>query len=115
MGDAIRIQMMGNFLIYINEKRVENPVVKSRKGTALMEYLMLHREKSVPNQQLLNALWPEHTISNPENALKTLVSRMRTVKARRWRSCMILSLGDGSRSGSIFLTSVSSEKSPPFP
>ena len=79
MGDAIRIQMMGNFLIYINEKRVENPVVKSRKGTALMEYLMLHREKSVPNQQLLNALWPEHTISNPENALKTLVSRMRTL------------------------------------
>ncbi len=71
--------MMGNFLIYINEQRVENPVSKSRKGTALVEYLVLHRGKPVPNQQLLSALWPEHSVTNPENALKTLVSRMRTL------------------------------------
>ena len=79
MGDTVRITMMGNFLIYINEQRVENPVSKSRKGTALMEYLVLHRGRPVPNQQLLRALWPEHSVSNPENALKTLVSRMRTL------------------------------------
>ncbi|MBR1821627.1 MAG: winged helix-turn-helix domain-containing protein [Clostridia bacterium] len=79
MGDTVRIQMMGSFLIYINEQRVENPVSKSRKGTALMEFLVLHRGKPVPNQQLLHALWPEHSVTNPENALKTLVSRMRTL------------------------------------
>ena len=79
MGDIVRIQMMGSFLIYINEQRVENPVSKSRKGTALVEYLVLHRGRPVPNQQLLNALWPEHSVTNPENALKTLVSRMRTM------------------------------------
>ena len=39
MSDIVRIQMMGSFLIYINEQRVENPVSKSRKGTALVEYL----------------------------------------------------------------------------
>ena len=79
MGDTVRITMMGDFLIYINEQRVENPVSKSRKGTALMEYLVLHRGQPVPNQQLLQTLWPEHSVSNPENALKTLVSRMRTL------------------------------------
>lgn len=79
MSDTIRIQMMGSFLIYINEQRVENPVSKSRKGTALVEFLVLHRGKPVPNQQLLHALWPEHSVTNPENALKTLVSRMRTL------------------------------------
>ena len=79
MGDTVRIQMMGNFLIFINEQRVENPVSKSRKGTALVEYLVLHRGKPVPNQMLLSALWPEHSVTNPENALKTLVSRMRTL------------------------------------
>ena len=77
MGESVRITMMSSFHIYIDEKRVENPVSKSRKGTALMEYLVLHRGKSVPNQQLLNELWPEHSVTNPENALKTLVSRMR--------------------------------------
>ena len=79
MGDTVRITMMGSFLIYINEQRIENPVSKSRKGTALMEYLVLHRGRPVPNQQLLHELWPEHSVSNPENALKTLVSRMRTL------------------------------------
>lgn len=79
MADTVRITMMGSFLIYINEQRVENPVSKSRKGTALMEFLVLHRGRSVPNPQLLHALWPEHSVSNPENALKTLVSRMRTL------------------------------------
>ena len=79
MADTVRITMMGSFLIYINEQRVENPVSKSRKGTALMEFLVLHRGRPVPNSQLLHALWPEHSVSNPENALKTLVSRMRTL------------------------------------
>ena len=77
MSESIRITMMSSFHIYIDERRVENPVSKSRKGTALMEYLVLHRGKPVPNQQLLNELWPEHSVTNPENALKTLVSRMR--------------------------------------
>ena len=79
MGDTVRITMMGDFLIYINEQHVESPVNKSRKGTALMEYLVLHRGEPVPNQQLLHTLWPERSVSNPENALKTLVSRMRTL------------------------------------
>ena len=79
MADSVRIQMMGGFLIYIDETRVENPVGKSRKGSALMEYLVLHRGQPVPNQQILEELWADKTVSNPENALKTLVSRMRTL------------------------------------
>ena len=79
MGNTVRIQMMGNYLIYVNEERVENPVSKSRKGAALMEYLILNRGQRVPNQRLLRALWEEHRLSNPENALKTLVSRSRSM------------------------------------
>ena len=56
MADTVRITMMGSFLIYINEQRIENPVSKSRKGTALMEFLVLHRGRPVPNQQLLREL-----------------------------------------------------------
>ena len=79
MEDTIRIQVMGNYLIYINEQRVENPVAKSRKGAALMAFLILNRGQSVPNQRLLRCLWQNHKVTNPENALKTLVSRMRTL------------------------------------
>lgn len=79
MGDVIRIQLLGSFLIYINEQSMENPVSKSRKGAALMEYLILNRGQRVPNQRLLRALWEEHRLSNPENALKTLISRSRSM------------------------------------
>ena len=80
MGDTIRIQMMNTFTIYINEIQADHMVNKSRKGVALMQYLILNREQPVPNQRLLAALWSEEKSANPENALKTLVSRLRALR-----------------------------------
>ena len=79
MGDCVRIQMMDTFTIYINEIQADRMVNKSRKGVALMQYLILNREQPVPNQRLLAALWSEEKSANPENALKTLVSRLRAL------------------------------------
>ncbi len=79
MGDTIRIQMMESFALYIDEIREDQLVDKSRKGVALMQVLLLHRGEAVPNQRLMMILWPEEKSSNPENALKTLVSRMRAL------------------------------------
>ena len=42
MSDQIRIQMMGTFTIYINESQADHLVNKSRKGVALMQYLILN-------------------------------------------------------------------------
>ena len=74
---TIRIQMMDDFAIYIDEIQKEHMVKQSKKGLALMHYLIIHRGQSVSNHKLLQALWPEEKNSNPENALKTLVSRLR--------------------------------------
>lgn len=79
MASVIRIQMMGKFTIYINERNADQMINKSKKGVALMQYLILQRGDMVPNFRLLEALWPEDQSSNPENALKTLVSRMRAM------------------------------------
>ena len=79
MADIIRIQMMGTFAIYINERKIDLLVNKSRKGASLIQLLISHRGKSVPNNRLLSTLWSEEKSSNPENALKTLVSRLRTL------------------------------------
>ena len=82
MENRIRIQLLGNYLFYIDEKHIESPVSKTRKGSALMAFLILNRGRSVPNQRLLRELWPSSTVTNPENALKTLVSRVRTMLNR---------------------------------
>ena len=79
MADTIRIQMMNDFVIYVNEQRAEYMVNKSRKGAALIQYLIAHRDTPVPNARLLSAFWSEERVTNPENALKTLISRIRTM------------------------------------
>lgn len=79
MADTVRIQMMSSFMIYINEQQRDQLVNRSRKGAALLQYLILNRGRPVQNNRLLDALWNDETSANPENALKTLVSRMRTL------------------------------------
>lgn len=79
MSEKIRIQMMDSFAIYVNEVKVDQMVDKSRKGVALMQVLILNRGEAVPNYRLMMTLWSEEKSSNPENALKTLVSRMRAL------------------------------------
>lgn len=79
MPDRIHIQMMDSFAIYINDKLRDQMLNKSRKGLALMQYLILHGGQPVSNYRLLTTFWSEDKSSNPENALKTLISRMRTM------------------------------------
>lgn len=79
MPDTIRIQLMTDFVIYVNERRAEYLVSKSRKGASLIQYLIVNRDTPVPNSQLLAAFWSEERVTNPENALKTLISRLRSM------------------------------------
>ena len=82
--------MMGNYLIFIDEQRIENPVSRSRKGSALLAFLILHRGYQVPNQRLLRELWSDSIVTNPENALKTLVSRTRSMLNQIFISAVLL-------------------------
>ncbi len=77
MDRQVEIRMMGEFLISVDEIREVSLVSKSRKGVALIEYLILNKGKQVPRQRLINTIWSGYLHSNPESALKTLVSRLR--------------------------------------
>lgn len=79
MCDLIRLQMMGNFTIYVNEQQADYMVNKSRKGLALMQYLIMNHGARVSNRRLIMAFWPDEDVVNPESALKTLISRLRTL------------------------------------
>ena len=79
VAETIRIQMMDHFLIFIDEKETDHLSAKSKKGAALIQYLIMNKGAPVPNQKLLATLWDEEKSINPENALKTLVSRLRVL------------------------------------
>ena len=77
MTESIRIQMMDQFMIYIDEKKTDQLVAKTQKGAALVQYLILHEGRQIPNNELLATLWDDEKNTNPENALKTMISRLR--------------------------------------
>jgi len=79
MDKQIEIKMLGRFSILVDGADIASQLSKSKKGLALLQYLILQEGASVPNQQLYEVLWPSESSSNPESALKTLISRMRVI------------------------------------
>lgn len=78
---TLRIQMMNSFCAYADERPIVELVERSRKGAALIQYLILQGGETVSRQRLIEVFWEEEDSSNPENALKTLVSRLRKLLA----------------------------------
>ena len=79
MDNRIQVKMFGKFDILVNGSSIEAQLNKTKKGQALLQYLLLHKNDAVPNFKLYEALWPNEESTNPENALKTLISRLRSV------------------------------------
>ncbi len=79
MDQNIRICMFGGFNLYINNECKNAGILKSKKGMSLLQYIILKHDSAVPNYRLIELLWPNEESSNPENALKTLVSRFRAL------------------------------------
>ena len=72
----LTIRMMGDFSITADGKEPFYLISRTKKGVALLEYLILHQGKPVQKQRLLHVLWSDGN-TNPENAMKTLISRLR--------------------------------------
>lgn len=82
MEQQIQIKMLGRFSIIVDGVDIAGQLSKSKKGLSLLQYLILQKGASVPNQQLYEVLWPSEASSNPESALKTLISRLRSILSK---------------------------------
>lgn len=75
--ETIKVFLLGGFRIEKNGTNVVESLRDSRKKSILLQYLLINKERSVPADELFSAIWSSDENSNPENALKTLVSRLR--------------------------------------
>ena len=75
--DTIKIEVLGTFDILVDGTSIIPCIGKTQKGTALLRYLILYRDREVTHSDLYDILWPNEECINPESALKTLVSRLR--------------------------------------
>lgn len=79
LADTIRIHMMGSFWLEANGAVYDSLIGKSRRGVSLMQYLILERGRVISPQRLIRELWSGRRSESPENALKTMVSRVRSL------------------------------------
>lgn len=92
----IQIIMLGQFEVRVDGTPIEERFDKSRKSKLLLQYLLLNRRSAISYRRLYDLLWPSEESTNPENALKTLVSRLRSSLARssdRLAECILTSAG----------------------
>jgi len=79
MQHQVAICLLGDITVRVDDGDVVRLTAKSRMGASLMEFLILQRGQPVPGARLIRELWTDRSGRNPENALKTMVSRLRSM------------------------------------
>ncbi|MEG1809623.1 MAG: winged helix-turn-helix domain-containing protein, partial [Oscillospiraceae bacterium] len=73
----LEIHMFGEFSLSLDGKAISSKEAHSHKLWLLMQYLIIRRGHIAGQKELIEILWPNSEISNPQNSLKTLVFRLR--------------------------------------
>lgn len=81
----VRIRMLGEFSLTAGDNTISDAVGRSRKVWCLLACLVCNRGRFIPSQKLIELLWGEDTASsNPENALRITLHRLRTLLNELW-------------------------------
>ena len=84
MGDStparkVSITLLGGFTMNVDEEILTDEVNRSQKIWNVLSYLIVHRDRNVPQSEFIEQFWPDENSSNPVNALKTLLDRVRAM------------------------------------
>lgn len=84
MSGILQVTMLGKFTLRqptMEEPKTISLVGRSRRLWTLVAYLILHQDRGVPAQELIDLLWPDDEKSNPASTLQNNVSRARNALA----------------------------------
>jgi DNA-binding SARP family transcriptional activator len=77
--ERLRIELFGEFAIIGNGKRITENTKKSSKVWRLLQYLITHRNRSIPQEELLEVFCGDQVDGgNPGSVLRTMVYRARS-------------------------------------
>lgn len=76
---TVLISLLGGFSLEMNGATLTDDINRSLKLWSVLAYLVLHRNRPVPQSEFIELFWPEDNSSNPVNALKTLLYRIRAM------------------------------------
>lgn len=75
----IRVEMLGGFVIVSNGSRITEQEKRSSKIWKLLQYLIVHRHKTVSQEELMDVFFDNDFIGNPGSSVRTLVYRARGI------------------------------------
>lgn len=78
MRQILKINLLGDFIIEYGENLVTDQSNRSKKIWSLLEYLVVNRDRFVPQEELIGLYWADGGSSDPINTLKVLMHRVRT-------------------------------------
>lgn len=73
----LQITMLGGFSVHLGNKSISDADNRARKIWPLLAYLVLNRHRPVPQDELIDLLWPNS--ANPDSVVKTTLHRLRTM------------------------------------
>jgi len=76
---TISVTLLGGFSIELDGALLTDEANRSQKLWSVLAYLIIHRDRSIPQSEFIDVFWPENDSDNPANALKTLLYRIRAM------------------------------------
>ncbi|MBV9896833.1 MAG: winged helix-turn-helix domain-containing protein [Chloroflexi bacterium] len=92
---TVAVHCLGAFEVRLNGKPLET--WRAVKPRALFQYLVSHRQRPVPREALIDALWPDPDTAPAGTALKVVVHRVRKLLRQTARRLEIQATEDGYR------------------
>lgn len=81
----IKVTMLGEFSLSAGEAKIADQDNRSRTVWLLLAYLLCHRTRSVPQEELIDLLYGDDPKgANPANSLKTALHRVRSLLDQLW-------------------------------
>ena len=76
---TVSVSLLGGFALELDGTTLTDDINRSLKLWSVLAYLILHRDRPVPQTEFIETFWPDDNSSNPVNALKTLLYRIRSM------------------------------------
>lgn len=81
VSERTRVQLCGRLSVELDGVQLA-AALRGKQVPLLFAYLVLNRTRHVGREELIGALWPEHAPRSQDAALRTLLSRLRSVLGR---------------------------------
>lgn len=73
----LQVTMLGNFTVRLGARSISDTDNRARKIWPLLAYLLLNRQRPIPQDEIIDLLWPDS--ANPDSVVKTTLHRLRTM------------------------------------